>query len=251
MGRPFDKHIDNKELDALVPSSLESGRRLHGLSPDVIREAERHVRSCVDCSKKVSKYWQLLNPVSNMAISKPAPPGADCPNDQDVDWYELAAGLWPELRAKQSIMHAALCDHCGPLLRAAASLEDEPTPQEEKLLSQLKRPSQPDPISRRVLSFSAPWQFMRWLVPAAALMVIVGVVGTRPRLSTTPLSGPKYAEVALRTYKQQVQGSLALDVPSDSQQELNEWFKTKSPFSMALPASPAAPGEERPYQAAG
>jgi anti-sigma factor RsiW len=32
---------------------------------------------------------------------------------------------------------------------------------------------------------------------------------------------------------------------------LNEWFRTKLPFSLALPASPAAPGEDRPYRLMG
>src|SRR5437879_11489902 len=105
-------------------------------------------------------------------------------------------------------MHASLCDHCGPLLRAATILDDEPTPHEEILLSELKRPSRPDPIPRRLLSLSPSWQFMRWLVPAVTLVVIVAVLVTRPRLSTTPLSGPKFAEFAVRTYKQHAQGSL-------------------------------------------
>jgi hypothetical protein len=131
MGRPFDKHIDNEELDALVPWSPEAAQQLHGLSPDAVREAERHVASCGDCSGKVSKYWQLVNRFSNIVVSEAAPPGADCPNVRDVAWHEVAAGLWPELKAKLLIRHAALCDHCGPLLRAATSVDDDPTPQEE------------------------------------------------------------------------------------------------------------------------
>jgi anti-sigma factor RsiW len=199
----------------------------------------------------VSKYWQLVNRVSDTAVSQGAPPGADCPDDEDVDWDEVAVGLWPEFKAKQLILHAALCDHCGPLLRAAAILHAEATPQEEKLLAQLKDPSRPSPIPRRVWSLSAPWQFMRWLVPAAALMGIFGILATRPPSSPAPLSGPKLAEFAVTAYKQQAQGSLALDIRSDSQQTLNDWFKAKSPFSLALPASPAAPGEERPYRLEG
>ena len=126
-----------------MPSSSESGQEVHGLSPDAVREAERHVESCGIAGRKVSKYRQLVNRFSNVVVSEAAPPGADCPKDQDVDWHEVAAGLWPELKAKQLIMHAALCDHCGPLLRAATSVDEDPTPQEEKLLAQLKPPSRP------------------------------------------------------------------------------------------------------------
>ena len=112
MGRPFDKHIDNEELNALVPSSAETGQELHGLSWESVREAERHVQSCGDCSRKVSKYRQLVGRLSNVVVSEAVLPGADCPKDKDVDWHEVAAGLWPELKAKQLIKHAALCDHC-------------------------------------------------------------------------------------------------------------------------------------------
>jgi len=250
LGRPLDRHIDNKELAALVPSSLESVRGPQGLSPDAIGEAEGHARSCPDCSSKVSKYRQLVNLAPNVAFSKGAPPQANCPKDEDVDWYEVAAGLWPELKARQLILHAALCDHCGPLLRATMSL-DEPTPQEEKLLAQLKRPSRPVLKSEAARASLPRWQVVRWLVPAAALIAIVAVFAMRPPSSPALLSGPKLAKFAVAAYKQHAEGSLALDVRSDSQQTLNEWFKTKAPFSLALPASPALPGEERPYRLEG
>jgi anti-sigma factor RsiW len=251
LGRPIDKHLDNSELNALVPSSSETGQELHGLSRDAVREAERHVQTCGDCSRKVSKYRQLVNRSSNVVVSEAAPSGEHCPKDNDVDWHEVAAGLWPELKATQLILHAALCDHCGPLLRAATSVDDDPTPKEEKLLAELKSPSRPDHIPLRVPSSPQPRRFMRWLVPALALMVIVGVLSTRPPSSPTPLSGPKFAEFAVSNHRRYAQGSLALDVRSDSQQTLNAWFKTNLPFSLALPASPAAPGEERPYRLEG
>ena len=111
MGRPFDKHIDNQELDALVPSSSESGQDLHRLSPDAIREAARHVESCGECSRKVSKYRCLMDRPSNEVISQAAAPGANCPKDEDVDWHEVAAGLWPELKGNAA-------DHACRSLRA-------------------------------------------------------------------------------------------------------------------------------------
>ncbi|HMH08132.1 MAG TPA: hypothetical protein VK579_15740 [Terriglobales bacterium] len=180
--------------------------------------------------------------------------GADCPKDENVDWHEVAAGLWPELKATQLIMHAALCDHCGPLLRAATSVDDDPTPQEEKLLAELKVPSRPviqgkpQPIPPNP---SPSWLQWNVFVPAAALVLIVAVLSTIPRSSPTPLSGPEYAKFAINTHKQHAQGNLALDVRADSQQTLNAWFKANSKFFLALPASPAVPGEERPYRLEG
>jgi hypothetical protein len=251
LGRPFGKHINSEELEALVAPSADTGQKPHGLSRDALREAERHVKSCRDCNGKVSKYRQLLSLHSNIVVSKTVLPGADCPNDRDVNWHEVAAGLWPELKAKQLIMHAAVCDHCGPLLRAATSVDDDPTPQEEKLLAGLKAPSRPGLTPEPVPPPPSPRRFMWWLVPAMALILVVGALVTIRLSSPTPLSGEKYAEFAVSTHKQHAQGNLVLDVRSDSQQTLNEWFKAKSPFSLALPASPPAPGEERPYRLEG
>jgi hypothetical protein len=92
---------------------------------------------------------------------------------------------------------------------------------------------------------------MRWLVPAVTLILIIGVSVTIRPSSPASLSGANYAEFAVKTHRQYAQGNLALDVRSESQQTLNEWFKAKSPFSLALPASPGAPGEDRPYRPEG
>jgi anti-sigma factor RsiW len=251
LGRPVEKHIDSRELNALVPSSWENGHRLQELSPDALREAERHLRSCADCNIKVSKYRQLMNMVSIVAVSNGAPPGPGCPKDEDVDWHEVAAGQWPELKAKQLIMHAAFCDHCGPLLRATTFLDDEPTGEEETMLAELAPPSRPVAQARREPQ-SGPtpvWRrFLSWnvFVPVAGLVLLFGVlIGLKS--SSKPLSGPDYAQIAVTTHRQHVEGKLPLEVRSASQQTLNEWFKQNSRFPLALPASPAVAGEVRPY----
>jgi anti-sigma factor RsiW len=179
--------------------------------------------------------------------------GSDCPGENDVDWPEVAAGLWPELRATQLIMHAALCAHCGPLLRAATSVADDPTPQEERLLAELKAPVRPDPedFGRVTAPRSSRRQVLRWLIPAIALVVVVGVVSEMRSSSGTSLSGPKFAEFAVHTHRQHAEGSLPLEVRSDSQQAINEWFNGKSEFPVNLPVSAAVPGEERPYRLEG
>src|SRR5215468_11269447 len=135
MKRPSDKHIDSHELDALVPSSFGSDRSLSG---DTIRGVERHLLGCDDCSRKVALYRQLVSAQSDPERAVPA--GPDCPQAEDVDWYEVAAGIWPELKASQLVMHAAQCGHCGPLLRAALCVDDDPTPEEERFLAQLRKP---------------------------------------------------------------------------------------------------------------
>ena len=184
----------------------------------------------------------------------------ECPAGQDVDWHEVAAGLWPEGKANQLIMHAAFCDCCGPLLRAATSMaNDEPTREEERMLAELKAPSRPVVHSRRESIEPGPltspsWRrFLQWkiLVPAVAILVIVGVFAKRSPSSHRPLSGMKFAEFAVSAHRQHADGELALDVRSESAQVLNEWFKSKSQTSLVLPPSPAIPGEERPYRLEG
>lgn len=247
--RPFDKHIDNDELNALVPWPTETDQGLHGLSPEAVDKAERHAQTCIDCSKKIARYRKLVGRLSNVVVPEALLAGADCP--KYIEWYEVAAGMWPELKARQLIIHAALCDHCGPLLRAATSLDHTATPQEEKLLAELKPPSRPDLVSRPVGRSARRWPYMRWLVPAMAPVLIVAALITWSVVSPKPLTGAKFAELAVKIARQYAQGNFALDVRSDSQQTLNEWFNAKLPFSLALPASPAAPGEERPYRLEG
>src|SRR5215510_5997469 len=166
LARPSDKHIDNEELNVLVPWPSETGQKPQGLSPEAVREAERHLDACGDCSGKVSKYRQLVNRLSGGAVSQAVLSGAGCPKYRGIDWNEVTAGFWPELKARQLIAHAALCEHCGLLLRTATSLNDEPTPQEEGLLAQLRAPSRPDPIPRPLPSPPTRWPFTKWLIPA-------------------------------------------------------------------------------------
>ena len=240
MGRPLNQHIDNRELNALVPWSPETAQEPQGISSDALREAERHVLSCLSCSRKVAKYWQLVIKVSNVLVPAAAPPGTGCPKDDDVDWHEVATGLWPESKASQLILHAALCDHCGPLLRAATSVNDG-LAAEEKL--PVAAATSMDASAR---SSHRPWKLTRWLVPAMALVLIAGLLHTKPSSSSASLLGPKFAEFAVSTHRQYAQGSLMLDVRSSSQESINEWLKRNVQFSMALPVSPPIPGEERP-----
>lgn len=235
MGRPRGKHLDNRELDALVPSPGEGAQEMGELSPAAMRDAQRHADSCVECARKVWQYRQLVKGCSKPMV--PEPPGTMCPKLSDDDWGEVAAGLWPEPRAMQLIAHAASCDHCGPLLRSGVRLHD------------LREgiPSRVASSPCRAPRFQSHWAFTRWLVPVMALVVIVGVLRTMPSSLRSSFSGAKFAKFAVDTHRQHAQGKLALDLRSSSLQDLNEWLKAKSPFSVSLPASPIESGEERPY----
>jgi hypothetical protein len=181
-------------------------------------------------------------------------PELDCPSD--IDWHDVAAGLWPELRAQQLIAHAARCAYCGPLLRAASA--EEATPQEEQFLAQLKQPSRPVVHATREpapahQSLSIWRQLLDWkvLVPAGALLVLVAVLGIARPPSSAPLSGMELAQFAANTHRQHQRGNLALEVGTESQPLLNEWLHQESTFPLALPAFPEASGVLLPYRIEG
>jgi anti-sigma factor RsiW len=225
---------------ALVPCP---GDELPGLSTDVIREAERHLRACVDCRSKVSRYRQLVNRSFSAEPPAMAPRRADCAKDNEVDWCEVVAGQLPELKARQLITHAALCDHCGPLLRAAASVNYEVSLAKEGPVGKERQTDVVEP--EWFLGFR--WLVMRWLVPAARL-VIEGILGAIRMASRGPHSESNFAEIAVHKHRERARGSLALDFRSESQQALNDWFEERLPFSLVLPASTALPGEHWPFR---
>ena len=257
MARPLHSHINDEELTALAPSGSEGKRQR--LSAEELRQAERHIASCGYCSGKVAKYQRLVSRGSDFQLARAASPGVDCPKDRDVDWPEVAAGLWPELKSQQLMTHAALCDRCGPQLRAALSVDDEPTEEEELLLREVKAPARPPvPAQTKPLpgnsAASKPWRpQLHWkaLISAFALLVIAGFLVLKAPSSQGPLSGPGLAEFAVKTHKQYARGALPLEVRSNSQQAVNKWLQARLPFALALPASTPAPGEERPFQLEG
>jgi anti-sigma factor RsiW len=200
----------------------------------------------------VAQYRQLMDR-TNVGASGIHGPQPGCPID--IDWHDVAAGLWPEVRTQQLITHAARCAHCGPLLRAAASANG-PTPQEEEFLAQLRTPSRPtlQPMQVRALAnqhLSIWRQLWNWkvLVPAGAPLVLIALLSAGR--SSAQLSGRELAQFAAHTHQQHFQGEIVLDLQSDSQQLLNEWLHDKSELSLALPDSSDVPREGLPYRIEG
>jgi len=134
--RPFDKHLDSDEFDGLVSSHAASVTDLGRLSEQALGEAQRHVESCQDCSRKVQMHKSVQSEILRMGVPSNAPAGPDCVDE--TEWLNVAAGLLPEAKTRELMKHAAQCGHCGPLLKnAAETLADEVTPREETLLGLL------------------------------------------------------------------------------------------------------------------
>lgn len=137
MIRPFDKHLDSDELDRLVSLLETSVSGSEQLSEPALREVQRHVESCQDCSRKLRKHQSVHSEILRMRVPSPSPPTPKCMGD--AGWLEVAAGLLPEAKTRELMKHAAQCGHCGPLLKnAAETLVDEATPGEEALLASLQ-----------------------------------------------------------------------------------------------------------------
>ena len=88
------------------------------LSEPALREAQRHVESCQECSRKLQKHQFVHSEILRMRVPNPSPPTPQCMGD--AEWLEVAAGLLPEAKTRELMKHAAQCGHCGPLLKNAA-----------------------------------------------------------------------------------------------------------------------------------
>src|SRR5262249_15870861 len=161
------------------------------------------------------EYEQMVERLANALVHETVAPYSDCP--KNVDWHEVAAGVWPEMKATQLISHAALCGHCGPLLRAATVINAHSTPYEETLIADLRAPSRP---VVKVPESATSWWSPRWLIPVAAFLLIFTLPGIKFSASPSKLSGLEFAQFAVKTYKQHEQGALSLDFRSDSQQSV-------------------------------
>lgn len=233
MDRPFNRHIDSEELEALVPSSFQSMQKASRLPASRVREAQLHVRSCGDCRKRLQQYQRLVTGVTDLAPEASAP-GPDCPREDDVDWAEVAAGLWPELKARQLILHAAMCDYCGGRLRAAI--------RETRNSPVTADPTGPKgPSNRRanssVFGGGRITQTVGWLVGAIALVAVTAWWSAQPNMASRPLPGPQIAEVAVAAHRQYARGSFPLALRTDSQQGLNAWLQSNAQLAVLMPAS--------------
>jgi len=194
--RPFDQHLDSDELDGLVSLRTVGVSDSVQLSEQALREAQGHVESCQDCSRKVQMHKSVHSEILRIRVPNDVPPGPDCV--ADIEWLNVAAGLLPEAKTRELMKHAAQCGYCGPLLQSAAeTLSDEATPNEKGALAGLSS-SQPDWQAdlaetlrsqiqdRRLASENISWRhgFFSWPRPVFAVaevaaLVVAGWVGSR------------------------------------------------------------------------
>jgi len=230
-----EKHIDSEELNALVPSRREGAMRTGRLLPAASQELQLHLDSCADCRERLRRYQRLVNGISHI---KPASgvPGPDCPDPEDVNWDEVVAGQWPELKARQLILHAATCDFCGEQLKHAAR-QRQSTPEKKSLLA---TPPVPADLISSPENHWLHFVSLKMLAGGLALLVILGLWRAIPDRSSSPLSGPEIAQLAVATHRQHAAGHFPLQMLTGSSQNLNEWLQANSRVTVAMPALSAA-----------
>jgi hypothetical protein len=113
--RPLEKHLDSDELDRLVSLPEASVSGSEQLSEPTLREAQRHVESCQECSRKLKRHRYVYSEILRIRVPSPLPPTPECKGD--AEWREVAGGLLPEAKTMELLKHAAKCGHCGPLLK--------------------------------------------------------------------------------------------------------------------------------------
>lgn len=116
MARRTDQHLTEEELETLA-SVAEARRPDAGLSSPDERDVSLHLGTCERCQLLASRYLAASARLSTLRSGNDSPRGEECPPEEE--WLRVAGGLLPAGRAEKDMLHAASCDHCGPLLRNA------------------------------------------------------------------------------------------------------------------------------------
>jgi hypothetical protein len=206
-----DLHLNSDQIDELLRSATgnkpgNTANRAH------LAGAQRHLRDCGDCQTRMRAHEQANEQLAFLKLDTPGVKGPMCP--PDYVWLDIAAGIVDQ-DAENDLIHAAQCDHCGPLLRQAKEdFADELTSEEETILAGLPSSNtawqgrlavrlQDTKAPLPVLSapkdrspsfpgiFLAPWQ----LAFAAAIIGLI-LLGLRDHRQTAYLSAQNHQATA-------------------------------------------------------
>jgi CHAT domain-containing protein len=134
LARPADQHLTRDELEALVPLGVDHSVEL---SPQGAEEAASHMEQCEVCRSMAATYAAVQSRLASLKTVVVCSRSAVCPPDDE--WLSVAARLLPPEQISRDMEHAAICDHCGPLLRQAMDdFADELTSDEQVILNSLK-----------------------------------------------------------------------------------------------------------------
>ena len=137
MNKPWKEHLVEADFDLLVKSPGDPRLQNPNHSDDRVQELWSHIESCSACHARLTSYRSAQSDIVRMSTLDKLPPSQDCPESNC--WMDVVSGALPAPQTAALLEHAALCRHCGPILKdAAALLSQETTLEEEQLLSQLE-----------------------------------------------------------------------------------------------------------------
>ncbi len=220
MLNPGDRHLTDEELHVLAGREFQSGHSL-GLEP--AEDAAQHVLECPDCREKFDAHVKAIGRLSALKSPTAVESGRICPADEA--WMNLAAGLCDEKDAQPMLDHAAVCDHCGPLLNTLINdFSDSTTPEElrtvagsasnspgwqSQLAMRLTSGHRGAKKPRQLPSMRRPFFALRWAAMAAGLLVAVAAVVwifvPRPEVRVQQLIAEAYTEQ--RTIEMRIPGA--------------------------------------------
>jgi tetratricopeptide (TPR) repeat protein len=161
--READEHLSSVEIDVLLcrnSADLHDAGQIEGESAETLR----HLATCGMCQSTLDVHRQEQNRLERLKGSAQTQPGAQCP--PEIEWLRVAAREVDASAGAALVRHAALCDHCGPLLLTAVrDFDDELTPDEEAVLDNLE--SSRESWQRRFASDICPsrsrWSLRSWV----------------------------------------------------------------------------------------
>jgi CHAT domain-containing protein/cytochrome c-type biogenesis protein CcmH/NrfG len=179
------EHLTDEQLHALLDAQL---LRDEGavLSP-AYADARRHLDLCADCRKVLRQLESVSRRLATLKDPSGARPEGECPAEADL--RRLLVQELPADVAEELMKHVTRCDHCAAILREVAEdLVFEPTGAEQQVLEHLDSSeaewqarlarqlaqARPDKLSSaiQVVPQIPRWNSMRWLLAAAAVLLV-------------------------------------------------------------------------------
>jgi anti-sigma factor RsiW len=165
---------------------------------------------------------------------------------------EACAACRAELEVREELIR--LLHRSRPLYSAPDALRDRVMRATE--LSHSSTPYTPPGLRRRILRILArPLQspgsgFLRWQVLVAAILLVVAGLLPVPGI-LRQASANSYIEAAVAAHRSSLNGSLPLEIKSESPRVVTAWFAGKVPFNFRLPEAAEEVGNEQVYRLTG
>lgn len=201
------EHLSDEQIESLSrqPDTLSS----------LSQGSVSHFQNCDQCRGRMEKFKEFEAKLRRLSRLNTGTESPDCPDEKI--WLDVAARILPDAETLKHLEHAATCGNCGPQIKRAMAIYDEPTTEEEqRIIDSLPRPKLlPEYKSKNANTASAirlKTGFFPGFRPFAAGLALAAVVA-----------------VAIFVYRSR------LDAAGDAERLLAEASTADRPFEMQIP----------------